>query len=207
MPAAAFGLFEVPETNDRYWLNAMNTVRRRNGVDASVRWKDMTVPQRATLMVGMQVLLTQYLDYIGDKTDRNSRFIGNDYNAALRQPSENFGNALVLLSGDCEDLALAIIASKCAFEDYETRVPVLQQMQRMSKQYMAALSLDAVTAGQIRDASQEAPIGAHMNIMYLPTYRVKQAMGVGEGQAHATLPFRRDESYAPELPFLVGEGT
>ena len=197
----------MPETNDRYWLNAMNTVRRRNGVDASVRWKDMTVPQRATLMVGMQVLLTQYLDYIGDKTDRNSRFIGNDYNAALRQPSENFGNALVLLSGDCEDLALAIIASKCAFEDYETRVPVLQQMQRMSKQYMAALSLDAVTAGQIRDASQEAPIGAHMNIMYLPTYRVKQAMGVGEGQAHATLPFRRDESYAPELPFLVGEGT
>ena len=91
LPAAAFGLFEVPETNDRFWLNAMQTVRRRNNVPASKQWKTMSVAEQATLLVGMQVLLTQYLDYIGDKVDKNNRFIGNDYNAQLRQPTENFG--------------------------------------------------------------------------------------------------------------------
>lgn len=209
LPASAFGLFEVPNTNDRYWLNAMDVVMDRIDIPKGSRatLSEMPIQQQAAILVSMQVLLTQYLDYIGDRVDRNNRFVGNYYKPGLRQACENFGNALVWFSGDCEDLALAILISKCAFEDYETSHPELKRLQTMSKQYLAALSLDAVTAGQIRDASEQAPIGAHMNVMYLPTVFVKRAMGVKGNNPHPTLPFRVDQPYAHELPVLVGEGT
>lgn len=266
LPAAAYCMYEIPDSNVEFWDNALEVVLDRENKSVARDYPKMDIAGKARVMVEVQVLFTQYLDYIGDKVDKNktnqgTKKIGGDwvnpahssnckscgksYDPRLRVPCENFGDALALLCGDCEDLAGSIMQTKSSFQraDFSNaryRVQ-LEELRGISKQYMAAMSLDAVTvsitlfspsyvltlyllsfflfpfflilipppqqAGKVADGSKNAPIGAHMNVNFLPTVYVKQCMGVGAHEAHSDLPFRRVTPWASQLPVLIGEGT
>lgn len=209
LPVAAFTLYEIPETSVAYWDNALDVVLARRGISD---YASQPLAEQAAIMVSMQSLLVQSLDYMGDKADRNKRTIeGNiSYNAMLRQPCENFGNALTLLAPDCEDGANGIDQCKLAFESIEDfsgsrHRSAMEHMRQISQQYISMLTLAVVTAGQVNRASKEAPKGAHMYSHYLPAHYVKQCMGA---EAAAKLPWREPmPSWAAQLPTLVGEGT
>ena len=121
LPAAAYVKFEIPETNLKFWENALNTVLTRENMTTH-DFQRMDNDQKARLMVLVNVYLTQYFDYVGKKklslrprsasfTSHNSLFIGDtvdrnnrheQYQARLRQGYENFGDPLVFWSGDCK---------------------------------------------------------------------------------------------------------
>jgi hypothetical protein len=84
LPAAAFFMCQVPDSNRRFWTNALDVVLAREGqvvhdVDR------MTLQEQARVMADLNCLLIQGMDYIGDEVDQNKRaiaaspgFIGKD---------------------------------------------------------------------------------------------------------------------------------
>jgi len=85
LPAAAYFMCQVPDSNRRFWTNALDVVLAREGqvvhdVDR------MTLQEQARVMADVNCLLIQGLDYIGDTVDQNKRaiaaapgFIGKSY--------------------------------------------------------------------------------------------------------------------------------
>ena len=208
LPVGAYAMFEVPRSNLEYWQNAFNLVMHRQGFrKADFRQMDKT--QKARTMALVVTLQAQTFDYIGDTVDRNVR--SQKYETRLKQGYENFGDATVTTSGDCEDTATVIqqnFRALLAFE-FPPREKALREMQSIAKQYMPLLTLAVVHGAKADD--ENAPKGAHMYVSMLPMHQVQNALNkTSEGRAClANAPWDRDvlDNIDPELPTLFGEGT
>ncbi len=203
LPAAAFVMSETPKTNVLYWENAFQTIMRRDGLKPE-DWNRLNKTGKARATVLTICYAAQYMDYVSDTVDRNTRI--ERYSRQLVSSYENFGDALATDSGDCEDLAgvelqcynalQTIDCSQCSSE--------LREVQAMARQYVPPLSLDVVRGAQVSD--QVAHYGAHMNENFVPLKTLCQWLDqTREGRQIAkTLPIDEIES---DLPFCVGEGT
>lgn len=101
---------ERPKSNGMFWSNAYERVMARDDLNPH-KWDTMTIVERARITIKMVVYPVQYMPYIGDKIDRNRR--KQTYRVQLKQGIEDFGDALVMWSGDCEDLAKVHCFSFC----------------------------------------------------------------------------------------------
>lgn len=159
LPSVAYLMYEIPKSNANYWINAFQTVMRRDGVE-SFRRLNKWGKARATILTICYA--AQWLDYVGDTIDRNTKF--QRYARELVEAYENFGDALSTWSGDCEDLACAIM--QCYYSFLAQEIPELKELQEIARQYVPVMSLDIVKGAQVSD--QVNSYGAHMNVNFVP---------------------------------------
>ena len=208
LPAVAFVVAEVPESNDHYWVNALKTVMSRDGLKMA-DWHRLNIKGKARATIHTICYEAQYLDYIGDTLDRNVR--GKRYNPQLVTPCENFGGNL-LGSGDCEDLGYInmsdtnslgdhVFANDCDHRD------IMLEMQKIAEHYVDPLSLDVVCGAQVSDKVEN--YGAHCNANYIPAGKFREWMSkTREGRLIAKdINWPQEFEGSDQLPFLVGEGT
>ena len=88
LPAAAYMRYEIPETNQAFWDNAFKNVMERDGMSVH-DFPNLSLDDKAATMVKINVFLVQYLDYISDTVERNTRH--GKYQARLKEGYENFG--------------------------------------------------------------------------------------------------------------------
>lgn len=200
LPAVAFVMSETPKTNALYWENAFETIMRRDGLSRA-DWSRLNKTGKARAAVLTICYAAQYMDYVSDTVDRNTHI--QRYSRQLVMPYENFGDALAMNSGDCEDLGAVELQCYNALQTIECSGE-LREIQLLARQYVPPLSLDVVRGAQVSD--QVNKYGAHMNDNFVPLETFcKWLDRTREGrQVAKTLPIDDVES---DLPFLVGEGT
>ena len=226
LPAAAFMLFQTPRSNIFFWTNTAEVClkRDRQNVHDVLMF---SLVQKARLMAEICCALVQSLDYIGDILDMNRRFTQRvegflegspnvAYNPKKANGCERFGDALRDGTGDCEDLALAIVMIFTAFIEAgrkgmfsaKPEHAYLVQLWQIALQYVPWITLDSVTAAAIKidEERGKRKLGAHMAVKFLPGLYVKQCVERATGQA-CLLPFYPFSQDAANLPVLVGEGT
>jgi hypothetical protein len=195
MPAIAFLLRDIPRTNTAYWENAFQNVMARDQL-APGDWGRLNKKGQARAAILTIVNLTQALDYISDTVDRSGNIEG----------IEEFSSGLDTGKGsDCEDDAMAIMQTHNALLSHQfgpNDRSELREIQQIARQYVPVMSLDAVRGAAVGD--EEAHVGAHMNINYVPSWLVKQWLGSKQA---ATVPFEPEETWTRELPFMIAEGT
>lgn len=203
IPAIGFVMSETPKSNEGYWLNASRTVLVRDGLTAD-DWKRLNMAGKARATILTICYAAQYMDYVGDTVDRNTRF--SEYDKRLVAPCENFGDALAMNSGDCEDLAGVELQCRNAFVALEnTTDPILREMQTIARSYVPPLSLDVVRGAQVSDRVQQ--YGAHMNDNFIPINEFTTWLERTEEGKHLSKMLPKTKLVEGELPFLVGEGT
>ena len=188
LPAAAYFLYKTPRSNLAFWENNLKTVMARDSLTPH-DLDHMPLTQQARVLADMMCLVIQSMDYISDITDGNrkpikglqgfiSQHIDNGYDMAQVAAAERFGDALRDTSGDCEDLGLGIGMTFSSFRDFQ-RADMngnkqLMRLQEIATQYMAAMTLDSVTAAAVGDKSGK--MGAHIKCNLLPKLFVSQCV-------------------------------
>lgn len=207
LPAVAYVLCETPESNTMYWTNAYNNIMKRDGLKPE-EWNILSLVGKARTTVLTCCYISHYLDYVSDTVDTNIK--GQLYKPQGVRPYENFGDALAMFSGDCEDLASVILQCVNSFISHnfpkDSRYDKFREMQTIAKSYVPALSLDTVKGAQVSDQVQN--LGAHMNTNFIPATMFRDWIeNTREGRRQTeSLPWGK-EYQKEELPFLVGEGT
>lgn len=203
LPAVAYVMAEIPRCNDAYWDNAFKTIMDRDSLKVE-EWHRLNLAGKARATILTVAYAAQYMDYVSDTVDRNTRY--RKYSRSLVQGYENFGDALAMDSGDCEDLASVIFQCHSAFlkHKFPDNWVIHKEMQSIGENYIPPLSLDVVRGAQVADNVKN--YGAHMNDNFIPIDKFKSWLeATREGREVAkTLPIR---CTIPGLPFLVGEGT
>lgn len=206
-PAVAFVMSETPKSNDHYWENAFTVVMDRDGLKPE-HWERLNDVGKARAAVNTVCYIAQYLDYIGDTVDKNVK--GSRYDKNKVVPYENFGDALGLISGDCEDSGGANLQSTNAILEHEFNpkgllYPIMSEIQKILKQYVPPLSLDVVRGMQVSDNTVN--YGAHMNDNFIPQHMFRKAIeNTREGRL-ISKNLQWEPNEMDNLPFLVGEGT
>lgn len=234
LPAAAYFICQVPESNLRFWTEGLDDVLKRKGLVVHDLDR-MTLQEQADVMVTLNCRLTWALDYIADINDGNKRavratpgFIGatvaRPYNTALVDNGENFSEAGRCGCGDCEDLSRftgAQVWAAFLAADFHT-VPSLKRLQEIGHQYVVIMSLDSVMGAAVGDGKRK--MGAHLKSNYLPAKWLKSRMDkaaadlrplvgakyghVGEAvKGQAALPWKPFAEWADQLEVLIAEGT
>jgi len=203
LPSAAFVMYEIPDSSLPFWQNAFKVALDRHNISLRM-FTRLSDPDKARCMLSTVTYVAQSLPYIGDHLNRNSR-VGR-YMKNLETSIENFGQALVTWSGDCEDLAQAIMVVHEALmkADLSEGYPELQEIQQLGNQYVSFMCLDSVTSAAV--GGQGKGFGAHMNVFFLPQGYVKDCISRDNNGPVDRLPF--DERYMRrDLPVLTAEGT
>jgi hypothetical protein len=187
LPAAAYFMCKVPNSNRFFWTNALDVVLARQA-QTTHDLERLPVQGQARVMADLNCYLIQGLDYMPDIVDTNKRSItpaagfignnatGNGFAANLVAPGENFADALRTESEDCEGLGLGIGGQvfiaflRADFEDH----PLLKRLQEIGHQYMAVMTLDTVMGASVNDGKRH--LGAHIKCNFLPAIWVKERM-------------------------------
>jgi len=204
LPAVAYVMSETPKTNSMYWENAFNTIMRRDNLK-SEEWNRLNVNGKARATILTICYAAQYMDYVSDTVDRNTRF--QEYSRQLVLPYENFGDALAMNSGDCEDLAAVELQCYNAFvgHKFPDEMPIQKEMQKIARNYVPPLSLDVVRGAQVSDRVQH--YGAHMNDNFIPIEKFQKWMDATREGRMIGRNLPSETEAVSNLPFLVGEGT
>jgi hypothetical protein len=209
LPVAAYAMFETPESNLHYWTNVFDRVMARQGLRGA-DYHEFDRAHKASTMVKMMIYEAETFDYVGDEVDRNERH-ARAYDVVKKAGYENFGDATVTTSGDCEDSACTIqqtFRSFMAFRFDPSTHRELAEMQTIGRQYVPMLTL-AVVHGQKADDDESAPKGAHMYVTFLTQHQVRKALSkTSQGrESLRTLPWDNRMEIDTDLPTLFGEGT
>ena len=206
LPAIAYVMSETPISNTLYWKNVYNVIMKRDNLDKN-EWKRLSKNGKARVTGLMICYLSQYLDYIGDTIDRNTKrkkFLQKNVIGC-----ENFGDSLSTWSGDCEDLGTGILQCYNALvsHKFKSKDKLLKEIQQIAKQYIPLLSLDAVNGAQVSD--KNAPKGAHMNDNLVPIHQFRAWMRtLRDGRVlDKKLRFLYPTNIDKELPIMIGDGT
>ena len=206
LPAFAYVMGETPESNTLCWKNTFKIVMKRDDMEPS-DFKRLSKVGKARVMALMMCCLTQYLEYIGDTIDKNTK--RKKYLASRVVGCENFGSGLVTFSGDCEDLGTSIMMVYNSFiaHKFDSNEKTLIEIQQLATQYIPLLSLDAVNGAQVAD--KNAPKGAHINLNMVPIHQFRSWMRkTPEGkQLDNRLSSLYPKNIDSELLYMVGEGT
>ncbi|HEY9818429.1 MAG TPA: hypothetical protein V6D20_21855, partial [Candidatus Obscuribacterales bacterium] len=212
LPAMAYVKYETPKSNGRFWDNALEVVlRREQPAQRPEDYMKMNHTRQAQTMALICVYVAQYLDYISDEVDRNTRF--KRYLNQLKQGYENFGDAGVTWSGDCEDTGMMIAATfdslaEATLEGSRYKDVFKHMQQKVMPYYIPLMSLDVVHGAKVSDDTEQ--VGAHLNTMFVPTHYFKRCLEKSKsGRAISkkvhwpSLEAHKKEDW----PTLTGEGT
>lgn len=207
LPAAAYFICQVPESNLRFWTEALDDVLKRKGL-VTHDLDRMTLQEQADVMVTINCRLTWALDYIADINDGNRRavkaaagFIGKlqslcsilcsshgagatvarPYNVALVDNGENFNEAGRCGCGDCEDVSRftgAQVFPAFLAADF-TGHRHLKRLQEIGHQYVVMMSLDSVMGASVGDGKRK--MGAHLKSNFFPAKWLKSRMDKAAG--------------------------
>jgi hypothetical protein len=150
-------MFETPTSNLEYWKNIFQRVMRRQG-RSTVDFHEFDSTLKARTMVQMMIFEAETFDYVSDEVDRNNRR-KDAYDSKLFMGFENFGDATVTTSGDCEDTAGTIQMAFRSFmaHRFPAKEKAMLEMQRLGAQYVPMLSLAVVRGRKVDD--EDAPKG------------------------------------------------
>lgn len=214
LPAVAFVMGEIPETNAAFWHNAFHTSMARDKLVTS-DWDRLNVKGKARTTAQMIVQLVQSYDYVSDTVDTNVRTDSSGYQPNKVLMIEKFsGDATNIHDLDCEDGAAANQKLTHAFiaADLSTiKGPDkarLEEAQQIAKQYVVSINLAAVKGAAVGDKA--AHKGAHMTAHFIPVHLIRSWLRTGSRTGRklsSTLPFEPPSAISSELPFMIGEGT
>lgn len=208
LPAFGFLFYEVPKTNERFWINGVNIVLDREGWTTK-DWPHLSVNERGEVFKALACLVAQHMPYKGDDIDANDR--KTRYNQALKVGCENFEGSQEKGAGDCEDLEQCIMVTVDALREAKLgdNIPrVLVDLKRMAYQYISGMSLDSVTSAAVTGANDGAQdLGAHMNLNLFPVAYFKECVERGSPEVAKELPWDKFDLDTKDLPFKVAEGT
>jgi len=170
LPAVAYVMSETPESNTLCWKNTLKIVMKRDNLEPE-DFKRLSKIGKARIMALIICCLPQYLEYIGDTIDKNTK--RKKYLASRVVGCENFGDSLSTFSGDCEDLGTGImmVYNSLVAHKFDSNEKTLIEIQQIARQYIPILSLDAVNGAQVSD--KNAPKGAHMNDNIVPIHQIR----------------------------------
>lgn len=175
LPVAAFGLVETPRTNEGYWQNAFEVTLARRGLKPS-DYYDFSDKEKVRTLAAMLDLPVQSMDYIGD-----SVWIGNrrfPRMKPVRVGTEEF-SAMSANAGDCEDGSCLICMLKRGFDAAHLEAPHLQELQRISKDYVPFMTLSVVHGAKVSDTTEA--YGAHMYTMLVPWHQLEAGLSRTNG--------------------------
>lgn len=136
MPMPAYLMAETPKSHPVWWTQQLEILASRQNFETFesflTEFPKMELKQKATFTTMLLGQYVQTLEYVSDKTSN--------------RPIEMFGDALAMKCGDCEDLALAIKQMEAAFGQTNHILPILKEMQDISRQYVYLFCLEGVTA-------------------------------------------------------------
>lgn len=205
LPFCAYAMYETPQSNNGFWDNTFEVIMKRENYPTTAYFK-LDNTHRAKILVSMSCYVSQYLDYVSDEVDRNTR--DSPYSASKKQGFENMGSAS--WSGDCEDTGKDIIMLYSSFMEHNLDgskyKKEFQDMKRIGQYYIPLMSLDVVHGAKVADQTEQ--IGAHLNTMFIPVHYFKSMMEKHpNGKKIAQKTEWPDLDKLQELPVLVGEGT
>lgn len=198
MPMPAYLMTETPKSSPVWWNQQLEILASRQNFaslnDFLIQFPNMELKQKATFTTMLISQYVQTLEYVSDKT--NGRAI------------EMFGDALAMKCGDCEDLALAIKQMMNSYSEVNHILPVLKEMQDITRQYVYLFCLEGVTATHTQNDKdfKEDINGAHAAIKALPRDYFGECVGRWD-PLHALAQLKVTDIYKNKLPVLVGEGT
>lgn len=221
VPVEGFALVDSIDVNEEYFQNAMERSMIRQGLtNPKVDFRSLDIAHKAELLVSICMYAAQSFDYISDTVDLSKRLQDTQVHAhvnkfveAHRQDAfrrvgfEDFHNIGVTASGDCEDgakLGQILFHNFRLLKINASKYPELQELQTISEDYIAFLTLATVHGARVNDGVEK--VGAHMYGLFLPKEQVKAYMGTTEqGRVWAErLPLTQK---IEKLPTLFGEGT
>jgi hypothetical protein len=204
LPACAYAMYETPESNVECFENMFVSTLLKHGISQD-EFKTLTRRDKARCLMAVSSMVAQSFPYIGDSVNRNHR--DGRYQESLKQSCENFGDAFCTHSGDCEDLASAIMMVHSALQRADlsqTKMEGLKELQQISKHYSMVLCLDSVTSAAVGQSA--GAIGAHMNVFGIPNQYLSECITRYNPTVARRWPF--DQRYMDAgLPVLTGEGT
>ena len=125
---------ETPKSHPVWWSQQLEILANRQGFSSLTNfladYPKMDLKQRSTYTMMLVAQYVQTLEYVSDKTSNRS--------------IEMFGDALAMKCGDCEDLALAIKQMMSSYSEVNHILPVLQNMQDISRQYVYLFCLEGM---------------------------------------------------------------
>ncbi|MBX9637294.1 MAG: hypothetical protein K2Q45_07065 [Nitrosomonas sp.] len=209
LPVSAFAIEETPPANEEYFQNSFERVMARRNMKMS-DYLDFDMKEKARTMAMIICYAVQSFDYIGDAVELGNRRdlrIGRQHVG-----TDEFANAFVTLSGDCEDGAKAINVSLKAFIATPMESPQLREMQEIARtKYTYMMTLSVVHGAKIGD--QEG-WGAHMYGILVPNEMFTDGLSKSiQGKAllrqmePAMEPVNATAMQSERLPFMFCEGT
>jgi len=217
VPIEGFLMNQEVTVNEGFYKNAFEHTMRRHGFsDARREFASLPRARKAEIMVDMMSYASQSLDYISDTVDRSSRTAG-PYEVNLKQAFEDMSNAGTTGSGDCEDLACLILAIFLAFLKLIDKLlhqgttavkvdPILVELHGIARCYIGFLTLATVHGAKADDKTEH--IGAHMYVLFLPKYQVRQALErTPGGKLWSDNPALDGWEECKGYPTLFAEGT
>lgn len=221
VPVEGFALVDTIDVNEEYFQNAVERSMIRQGLNnPKVDFRSLDIAHKAELLVNMCMYAAQSFDYISDTVDLSKRSQDtqvrapvNKFIEAFRQDTfrrvgfEDFHNIGVTASGDCEDgakLGQIMFHNFRAMQINAIKYPELKELQTISEDYAAFLTLATVHGARVNDGVEK--VGAHLFTLFLPKEQVKACLSTTtQGKVWAErLPLRQK---IEKLPTLFGEGT
>ena len=208
LPAFAFLLYETPKVTEAFLENSVEICAEREGLDLN-DWDHFSRAEQCEMFKSVVCYPAQYLPYIGDTVDTNTRHAR--YNKALKHGCENFESGFERGAGDCEDDEEAIMMTVSALRSIklgEKASKPLVAIQKMSRQYIAAMSLDSVTSAAVTGANDSsASIGAHMNLNLIPASYFKECLERNNPEVSKQLPWEQFDLGDGKNLIKIAEGT
>lgn len=227
VPVEGFALGEDLVVNEEYFQNAFEITMHRHGyTNASVDFRALDLAHKAEIMAEICMYAAQSFDYISDTVELTKREVGvppaggagggntKAFVGAQRSQGgyrrigfEDFHNSNVSFSGDCEDSGRSGAQFFYSFRKMHIDAhayPELAELQSISEDYIAFLTLATVHGARVNDGVER--VGAHMYALFLPRDQVKSCLATTiEGRVWAErLPLAQKND---ALPTLFGEGT
>ena len=160
LPIAQFAMFDVPHSNEAFFLTGLDSVLDdRGGLKRSNYWQ-FPLKERMRILAQTCGKFIQGLDYIGDAYIEGNRADGN--NKYMRVGNEEMENILRSLADDCEGSACGYsMVFRSLMSLKNPRDPVIKDLIRIGKSYVQdMLTLCVVHGREVNNAEQQ--LGAHM---------------------------------------------
>jgi hypothetical protein len=223
LPACMYHSFDVPDSTEDYWLNALKICLSRDlennySLD-EFRNGNTGLEYEARIMVECCTLYVNYCKYITDKIDTNNRNQSNFYDKKKIRLIESFDLVRPRHAGDCEDFGKEEMIESLEIEDL-TKIlqrdlkfglfndPGLVRLSNARNKYYSFASLGGVSSATINgDYGQLDRMGAHEYLIFIPKHYFYEMMLRTYGKNGHELINENDKNIGKDVPVMVGEGT
>ena len=234
LPAVMFHVFDIPESYEEYWTNALNICLEREGLMTLSEFRNGkgNAHYVAKKMMQCATLYVNYCKYITDKADKNDRSKSKYYNKLKVVLMESFDGIRPrhdkgCCCGDCEDFGKEEMVETFEFSNFGKMLkhslktmsgmhraedPALIRLGNIRRKYYIFAALGGVSSATINgDYANLDNMSAHEFDIAIPISYFYAMLNRGSDYAgpncNSTILKTEDMDVGLDLPILIGEGT